>query len=104
MVDKGASVPQRRRGVNSPGGQSLARTGFSYLDEISLRVRTILINMQSMPSPTPHAFPRDLLRQTPAGVVLAQDLMGDRRVLLIEHAGERYQLRLTKNGKLILTK
>jgi hemin uptake protein HemP len=36
--------------------------------------------------------------------VRALDLLGDRQVLLIEHAGERYQLRLTRNGKLILTK
>jgi hemin uptake protein HemP len=38
------------------------------------------------------------------GTVRALDLLGDRQVLLIEHAGERYQLRLTRNGKLILTK
>lgn len=39
-----------------------------------------------------------------AGSVRAQDLLGERQVLVIEHAGERYQLRLTRNGKLILTK
>lgn len=38
------------------------------------------------------------------GTVRALDLLGDRRGLLIEHDGERYQLRLTRNGKLILTK
>ncbi len=37
-------------------------------------------------------------------VVRAQDLLGRGSVLVIENAGERYQLRLTKNGKLILTK
>jgi hemin uptake protein HemP len=31
-------------------------------------------------------------------------LFRDRQVILIEHAGECYQLRLTRNGKLILTK
>lgn len=38
------------------------------------------------------------------GVVRAQDLLGTSSVLVIENAGERYLLRLTKNGKLILTK
>ncbi|MBT9613099.1 MAG: hemin uptake protein HemP [Burkholderiales bacterium] len=38
------------------------------------------------------------------GVVRAQDLLGTGSVLVIEHASERYLLRLTKNGKLILTK
>lgn len=38
------------------------------------------------------------------GVVRAQDLLGTSSVLVIEHASERYLLRLTKNGKLILTK
>lgn len=37
-------------------------------------------------------------------VVNASVLMRGQPVLQIEHAGERYQLRLTKNGKLILTK
>ncbi|MEW5787179.1 MAG: hemin uptake protein HemP [Pseudomonadota bacterium] len=34
----------------------------------------------------------------------ARDLLGEKQVLVIEHAGERYHLRLTRNGKLILTK
>lgn len=38
------------------------------------------------------------------GVARSQDLLGAGSVLMIEHAGERYVLRLTKNGKLILTK
>lgn len=37
-------------------------------------------------------------------VVSAVELLRGRPVLHIEHGGERYQLRLTKNGKLILTK
>lgn len=37
-------------------------------------------------------------------VVAAAALLGDRRELVIEHAGERYRLSLTRNGKLILTK
>ena len=38
------------------------------------------------------------------GVVRAQDLMGTSPMLVIEHESERYLLRRTKNGKLILTK
>ncbi len=34
----------------------------------------------------------------------AERLFGTGRVVLIEHRGELYQLRLTQNGKLILTK
>lgn len=40
----------------------------------------------------------------PPQVVSIAALLGDRRVLVIEHAGERYRLSLTRNGKLILTK
>lgn len=44
---------------------------------------------------TPSAEPR---------VLSVTALLRERRILVIEHAGERYQLRLTRNGKLILTK
>ena len=37
-------------------------------------------------------------------VISAADLLRDQRELVIEHAGERYRLSLTRNGKLILTK
>ncbi|MBM4182404.1 MAG: hemin uptake protein HemP [Betaproteobacteria bacterium] len=58
------------------------------------------------PSPHPQSQPPRAEAPGPArpGTVRALDLLGDRQVLLIEHAGERYQLRLTRNGKLILTK
>ena len=52
------------------------------------------------PQPMTVAQPRPAL----AEAVRATDLLKDRQVLVIEHAGERYLLRLTKNGKLILTK
>lgn len=32
------------------------------------------------------------------------ELIGDARELVIEHAGNEYRLRITSNGKLILTK
>ncbi len=41
---------------------------------------------------------------SPPQRVAAAALLGDRRELVIEHAGERYRLSLTRNGKLILTK
>ena len=37
-------------------------------------------------------------------VISAADLLRDQWELVIEHAGERYRLSLTRNGKLILTK
>lgn len=36
--------------------------------------------------------------------IQARDLFGQSTVVFIEHRGERYQLRQTRNGKLILTK
>lgn len=40
----------------------------------------------------------------PAERVSSADLLGGRRELCIEHAGETYRLRITGKGKLILTK
>ena len=57
-----------------------------------------------MNTPMPQTVQPSPSRQTVADVVLATDLLRNRQVLVIEHAGERYLLRLTKNGKLILTK
>lgn len=36
--------------------------------------------------------------------VLSADLLKDARELIIEHAGQEYRLRVTAQGKLILTK
>lgn len=66
---------------------------------------TILINIAAMISPTKQpVLPEASIRPAPAGPIRAEDLLRDRRMLVIEHAGERYLLRLTRNGKLILTK
>lgn len=62
---------------------------------INIRVMNNLNPVRTMPQPKPPAA---------NGVARAQDLLGAGSVLVIEHAGERYLLRLTKNGKLILTK
>jgi hemin uptake protein HemP len=39
-----------------------------------------------------------------AKLIRSQDWFGRSSVVFIEHRGERYQLRQTRNGKLILTK
>jgi hemin uptake protein HemP len=36
--------------------------------------------------------------------VAVDDLLGGRREIILLHAGEEYRLRVTSNGKLILTK
>jgi len=43
-------------------------------------------------------------RDAPPVVVDANALFGTRRELLIDHAGARYRLQITRNNKLILTK
>lgn len=40
----------------------------------------------------------------PAPVVDAKSLFGANREIVIEHDGERYRLRITRRGKLILQK
>jgi hemin uptake protein HemP len=37
-------------------------------------------------------------------VVRSADLFGERKEIVIEHDGERYRLRITRRGKLILQK
>lgn len=37
-------------------------------------------------------------------LVSAADLFGDAREVIVEHDGQHYRLRITSNGKLILTK
>ncbi|HEY9102594.1 hemin uptake protein HemP [Chitinimonas sp.] len=56
------------------------------------------MNMQTSPTP-PQAAPANL----PA-VVEASTLMGKHSEIAIRHRGEIYRLRVTRNGKLILTK
>lgn len=42
--------------------------------------------------------------ESPAKVIPATELFGERREVVIEHDGERYRLRITRRGKLILQK
>ncbi|HUL93946.1 MAG TPA: hemin uptake protein HemP [Burkholderiales bacterium] len=39
----------------------------------------------------------------PKGRAVSRQLLGERGELVIEHNGREYRLRLTQNGKLILT-
>ena len=43
------------------------------------------------------------LQPTPPRRVSSQSLLQGQRVIVIEHCGREYRLRLTSNGKLILT-
>ena len=53
---------------------------------------------------------QSLRRQAPSAalsdlpIVRSRDLLRGGRLILIEHAGDRYYLRMTRNNKLILTK
>ena len=42
--------------------------------------------------------------QTPRPRLHSEELFGTAREIVIEHAGDEYRLRLTRQGKLILTK
>ena len=53
-----------------------------------------------VPSPSTRRGPES---PSPA-VIRSEDLLGTQREVLILHAQEVYRLRLTRNGKLILTK
>jgi hemin uptake protein HemP len=43
-------------------------------------------------------------RAEPEVVVRTEELFGEKREIVIDHAGERYRLRITRRGKLILQK
>ena len=59
-------------------------------------VRTIIVCLVTKPA--------DPLQATPApSKVPSQALLGTRKELVITHNGREYRLRVTQNGKLILT-
>ena len=64
---------------------------------VPITIGTMNHLIPTKPPPQPPTFAAN-------GVVRAQDLMGTSPMLVIEHESERYLLRRTKNGKLILTK
>lgn len=44
------------------------------------------------------------LPDMPAKTITSAELFATRREIVIQHAGEKYRLRITSNGELILTK
>ena len=54
--------------------------------------------MDSTPDHPPHGFTDPIKR------VRAREILGPKGILQIEHEGEVYTLRLTRNNRLILTK
>jgi hemin uptake protein HemP len=70
-----------------------------------LRASKHVMNAKTDKKPAPHASAQNLgapmagLRR----LIVAELLAGDREVIL-EHDGQDYRLRITANGKLILTK
>lgn len=58
-------------------------------------------------NPPPEKPPGDTPATTTTGprrVITSQDLLHGEQEVLIDHEGEQYRLRLTRNGKLILQK
>lgn len=63
-----------------------------------------MINTENDPRPaTPSAAAASGEPQRPVRVVVAELLAGGREAILV-HGGQDYRLRITANGKLILTK
>jgi hemin uptake protein HemP len=58
-----------------------------------------------MPHSLPDVPPAQPSRKTSEALerVTSRDLLGMRREIVIEHQGRDYRLRVTQNGKLILT-
>ena len=59
--------------------------------------------MDDVPAVPPPAEAMIEERTVARSKVLSRELLGDRGELIIVHAGREYRLRLTQNGKLILT-
>lgn len=58
----------------------------------------------SRPTPPPMLPATDAVPVTPVRRISSQRLLAGERELVIHHLGSEYHLRLTRNGKLILTK
>jgi hemin uptake protein HemP len=70
---------------------------------IDMQLRTIIIySMSNITQPKPAQVPKSFVSTVP--VLSSRELLRDRGELRIEHGGELYCLRVTRNGKLILTK
>lgn len=69
---------------------------------MALRLLTRPMNIRPSDS-LPTSAADDSITSGPR-VIQSQDLLQGQREVLIEHAGERYRLLLTRNGKLLLQK
>lgn len=59
------------------------------------------INLPPLPQPERSPSPE---QSTRPAQISSRELLGESGILLIEHQNQQYQLRITKTGKLILTK
>lgn len=59
------------------------------------------INLPPLPQPERNPSPE---QSTRPAQINSRELLGESGILLIEHQNQQYQLRITKTGKLILTK
>ena len=59
--------------------------------------------MQAAGDPQHHTKTAEVARQQPVRLSVSELMSGGRETIL-EHAGQDYRLRITANGKLILTK
>ena len=64
---------------------------------------SLISNQHAMPD-LPVSRSREKEEGAPTLVICSQDLLGDRRELIIQHGPDRYRLLLTRSNKLILTK
>jgi len=60
--------------------------------------------MQTPPTHAAQPSDKPASPSHPAGVIATDALFRGNQEILISHHGEHYRLRITKNGKLILTK
>jgi len=62
--------------------------------------------MQPMPQARDSSHRRQASPEPPTALpmIRSRDLLQGGNLILIEHAGDRYYLRMTRNNKLILTK
>ncbi|WP_309297024.1 hemin uptake protein HemP [Leminorella grimontii] len=58
-------------------------------------------NLPSLPQSEPSLCAE---QSTKPAQISSRELLGESGILLIEHQNQQYQLRITKTGKLILTK
>jgi len=69
-------------------------------------MRTILnyLRFIMLQAPSPPAQPVRTEASNSKTCIDSRQLLGGRNLIEIEHAGQRYQLRVTRENKLILTK